>query len=115
MAELIPKTGEDFIRLPNGGRNDTVTSESRSRLGNRITFASQGELGIWDHPTAMDKVADTQWRGLAGMGGRASAKTNAWDPAQKSVAQVMHEQVVVIRLDEGQAAGEVRAFSNCKK
>lgn len=92
LSSLIPKTGEDFIRLPNGGRIDTVTSESRSRLGNRITFASQGELGIWDHPTGMDKVADTQWRGLAGMGGRASATTNAWDPAQKSVAQVMYEQ-----------------------
>jgi hypothetical protein len=103
LADLIPRTGEDFIRLPNGGRIDTVTSESRSRLGNRITFASQGELGIWDHPTAMDKVADTQWRGLAGMGGRASATTNAWDPAQRSVAQVMHEQAdddVYVQFDQ---------------
>jgi hypothetical protein len=91
LADLIPKTGEQFIRLPNGGRIDTVTSESRSRLGNRITHASQGELGIWDQPTGMQKVADTQWRGLAGMGGRASATTNAWDPGQRSTAQGMYE------------------------
>ena len=91
LADVIPKTGEDFIRLPNGGRIDTVTSESRSRLGQRITHASQGELGIWDAPTGMEKVADTQYRGLSGMGGRASATTNAWDPAQRSVAQKMAE------------------------
>ncbi len=103
LHDRIPKTGEDFIRLPNGGRIDTVTSESRSRLGNRVTFCSQGELGIWDHPTGMDKVADTQWRGLAGMGGRASGTTNAWDPAQKSVAQVMYEQAdedVYVQFDQ---------------
>jgi hypothetical protein len=91
LADLIPKTGEEFIRLPNGGRIDTVTSESRSRLGQRVTHASQGELGIWDQPTGMEKVADTQYRGLSGMGGRAAATTNAWDPAQRSVAQKMYE------------------------
>lgn len=91
LADLIPKTGEEFIRLPNGGRIDTVTSESRSRLGQRVTHASQGELGIWDQPTGMEKVADTQYRGLSGMGGRASATTNAWDPSQRSVAQKMYE------------------------
>lgn len=91
LASLITKTGEEFIRLPNGGKIETVTSEARSRLGARITHASMGELGIWDKPTGMDKVADTMFRGLAGMGGRASATTNAWDPAQRSVAQVMYE------------------------
>jgi hypothetical protein len=35
----------------------------------------------------MTKVADTQYRGLAGMGGRASLTTNAWDPSEQSVAQ----------------------------
>jgi len=91
LADIIHKTGEDFIRLPNGGRIDTVTSESRSRLGNRLTHPSQGELGIWDTASGMEKVADTQWRGSAGMGGRASATSNAWDPAQRSVAQKMYE------------------------
>ena len=35
----------------------------------------------------MTKVADTQYRGLAGMGGRAALTTNAWDPGEESVAQ----------------------------
>jgi hypothetical protein len=33
------------------------------------------------------KVAETQRRGLAGMGGRAAESTNAWDPTENSVAQ----------------------------
>jgi hypothetical protein len=39
----------------------------------------------------MSKVADTQYRGLAGMGGRASITTNAWNPAEGSVAQQQFE------------------------
>jgi len=35
----------------------------------------------------MIKVAETQRRGLAGMGGRAEETTNAWDPTESSVAQ----------------------------
>jgi len=87
LADLIPKTGEEFIRLPNDGRIDTVTSEGRSRLGNPVTHVSAGELGIWDKPSGMDKTFDTMSRGVAGMGGRVSGTTNAWDPAQHSVAQ----------------------------
>lgn len=87
LSDLIPKTGEEFIRLPGGGRIDTVTSNAQSRLGQRITFASQGEVGLWNRSNRMDKVASTQYRGLAGMGGRASLNTNAWDPAEESVAQ----------------------------
>jgi hypothetical protein len=33
LSEVIRKTGEEFIRLPGGGRIDTVTSNARSRLG----------------------------------------------------------------------------------
>jgi hypothetical protein len=39
----------------------------------------------------MTKVADTQYRGVAGMGGRASLTSNAWDPAENSVAQREYE------------------------
>jgi hypothetical protein len=39
----------------------------------------------------MTRVADTQYRGLAGMGGRAALTTNAWDPAENSVAQQQFE------------------------
>jgi hypothetical protein len=87
LAELIPKTGEEFIRLPGGGRIDTVTSNARSRLGQRVTFVVQDETGIWIKQTGMIKVADTQRRGLAGMGGRAVETTNAWDPTEDCVAR----------------------------
>lgn len=87
LADVIPKTGEDFIRLPGGGRIDTVTSSNQSRLGQRVTFVPQDEVGLWTRQNKMAKVADTQWRNLAGMGGRASMTTNAWDPAEGSVAQ----------------------------
>lgn len=91
LHDLIPKTGEVFIRLPGGGRIDTVTSSHQSRLGQRVTFVPQGEVGIWTARNSMTKVADTQYRGLAGMGGRASLNTNAWDPAEHSVAQQQFE------------------------
>ena len=87
LAELIPKTGEEFIRLPGAGRIDTVTSSAKSRLGARVTFVPQDETGIWTESAGMVRVAETQRRGLAGMGGRAWETTNAWDPAELSVAQ----------------------------
>jgi len=87
LAELIPHTGEEFIRLPGGGRIDVVTSKANSRLGQRVTFAPQDETGLWVKSNGGHKLANTQRRGLAGMGGRAIETTNAWDPAQDSVAQ----------------------------
>jgi hypothetical protein len=87
LADLLPKTGEEFIRLPGGGRIDTVTSSNQSRLGQRGTFITQDEVGIWTAQNKMSKVADVQWRNLAGMGGRASMTTNPWDPTENSVAQ----------------------------
>lgn len=91
LSDLIPRTGEEFIRLPGGGRIDTVTSSAQSRLGQRVTFVPQDECGLWTVTNKMVKVADTQYRGLAGMGGRASLTTNAWDPAEASVAQMQFE------------------------
>ena len=91
LAEIIPHTGEEFIRLPGGGRIDVVTSKANSRLGQRVTFASQDETGLWVKSNGGHKLATTQRRGLAGMGGRAVETTNAWDPAQDSVAQRTYE------------------------
>ena len=91
LADVINKTGEEFIRLPGGGRIDVVTSSAQSRLGQRVTFVPQDEVGLWTKTNGMAKVADTQYRGLAGMGGRASLTTNAWDPSEHSVAQVEFE------------------------
>ena len=87
LSHIIPKTGEEFIRLPNGGRIDVVTSSAKSRLGQRVTFVPQDETGIWDEQNGMVKVAHTQRRGLSGMGGRSEETTNAWDPGEQSVAQ----------------------------
>lgn len=87
LADVIPDTGETRINLPNGGRIDPVTSRARSRLGQRITFAVQDETGLWTASSGMVAVAETQRRGLAGMGGRAVETTNAWDPSEDSVAQ----------------------------
>lgn len=94
LSEMIPKTGEEFIRLPGGGRIDTVTSSAQSRLGQRVTFTPQDETGIWTTENKMQKVADTQRRGLAGMGGRSTETTNGWDPSENSVAQRTFEAKV---------------------
>lgn len=91
LRELIPKTGEEFIRLPGGGRIDVVTQSARSRLGQRVTFVPQDEVGLWTQANKMMQVADTQYRGLAGMGGRASLATNAWDPSEQSLGQREYE------------------------
>jgi hypothetical protein len=87
LSVMVPKTGEEFIRLPNKGRIDVVTSNARSRLGQRVTFVAQDETGVWTQAAGMIKVAETQRRGLAGMSGRAEETTNAWDPNEGSVAQ----------------------------
>lgn len=87
LSDVIPRTGEEFIRLPGGGRIDTVTSSNQSRLGQRVTFVPQDETGIWLKQNKMDKVADTQRRGASGMQGRTAETTNAWDPSENSVAQ----------------------------
>lgn len=95
LSDLIPHTGEAFIRLPGGGRIDTVTSSNQSRLGQRVTFVPQDELGLWTAANKMVKLADTQYRGLSKMGGRGSLTTNGWDPSEHSVAQREYESTAI--------------------
>jgi hypothetical protein len=87
LADFIPDTGDTRINLPGGGRIDPVTSRARTRLGQRVTFVVQDETGLWTESSGMVQVAETQRRGLAGMGGRSLETTNAWDPSEDSVAQ----------------------------
>lgn len=87
LADVITDTGETRINLPGGGRIDPVTSRARSRLGQRVTFVVQDETGLWTQSSGMVAVAETQRRGLAGMGGRSVETTNSWDPSEDSVAQ----------------------------
>jgi hypothetical protein len=109
LSDVITRTGEEFIRLPGGGRIDTVTSSNQSRLGQRVTFVPQDETGIWLKQNKMDRVADTQRRGASGMQGRTAETTNAWDPAENSVAQKTAEAALVrkdiFRLHRLAAAG----------
>lgn len=88
---------EGFIRIlggtddPDLDRIDVVTASANSRLGNPISFALQDEVGLYTDTNKMRKVAETQRRGLSGMGGRSIETTNAWDPAERSVAQTTYE------------------------
>ncbi|GAB3166649.1 hypothetical protein GCM10027059_25930 [Myceligenerans halotolerans] len=91
LGDLDIRPGEEFTRLPGDGRIDAVTSSAKSRLGQRVTFVVQDEVGIWTRANKMLQVAHTQWRGLAGMGARASMVTNAWDPSGDSAAQKTYE------------------------
>jgi hypothetical protein len=86
LSEFM-RVGEEFTRVGDSGRIDTVTSSAMSRLGNPITFANQDETGLWNTANKLRRVAETQRRGLAGMGGRSMETTNGWDPSEDSVAQ----------------------------
>ena len=81
------RVGEEFIRLPNDGRIDVVTSSALARLGNPITFALQDETQLYTATNKLIRVAETQRRGLAGMGGRSLETTNAPDPTVDSTAR----------------------------
>lgn len=91
IAAEIPDTGQTRINLPGGGRIEPVTSSAKSRLGQRITFAVQDETHSWTALNGGRRLADNQRRNLAGMGGRWLETTNAWDPAEESVAQMTAE------------------------
>jgi len=80
----VMRVGEQFIRLPNDGRIDVVTSSAQARLGNPITFALQDETGLYTAQNKMIRVAETQRRGVAGMGGRVVETTNSPDPTVDS-------------------------------
>lgn len=96
LKQLL-KVRENFIRIigdnddPDMDRIDAVTSSALSRLGNPISFALQDESGIYTKQNKMRNVAETQRRGAAGMGGRTMEYTNAWNPAEQSVAQTTFE------------------------
>lgn len=87
----ISDTGLTRVFLPNGGKIEPVTSSAKSRRGQRITFVVQDETSDWLEIGGGRKLADTQRRGIAGMGGRFLETCNAWDPALESVAQQTSE------------------------
>lgn len=93
---LLPREG--FMRIvgqheddPDLDRIDVVTAAANSRLGNPISFAPQDETGLYTKANKLRRLAETQRRGAAGMGGRTIETSNAWDPAENSVAQTTYE------------------------
>ena len=95
LAAEIPDTGKTRVNIigAHGSRGliEPVTSAAVSRLGQRITFAVHDETHSWTPLNGGVKLADVQRRNLAGMGGRALETSNAYDPAEQSVAQQTHE------------------------
>lgn len=87
LHDLIPRTGEEFIRLPGDGRIDPVTANATSRVGQRVTFVPHDETGFYWKSNGMIEVCRAQRRGATAMGGRTEETTNAWDPTQDSIAQ----------------------------
>lgn len=109
LAYDIPDTGVTRINLPNGGEVVPVTAAARSRQGARATFVVQDEVQGWDRANKGHKLADTQYRSLAGMGGRFLQIGNAWDPAEDSVAQQTWEHGVgVFKMMADAGPGNIR-------
>jgi hypothetical protein len=90
LSDLM-RVGEDMVRIGVEGEIDTVTTGALSKLGNPVTFAMQDETGLYNDTNKLRKVAETQRRGAAGMGGRSMETTNCFDPSEDSVAQRTHE------------------------
>jgi hypothetical protein len=72
-------------------RIDVVTASANSRVGNPVSFVPQDETGLYTAANKLRKMAENQRRGAAGMGGRTLETSNAWDPAEESVAQTTYE------------------------
>lgn len=94
LADEIPDTGLTRINIPGGGKIHVVTASAGARLGQRITFVVQDEVHSWVEARGGVTLADTQRRNLSGTGGRALETTNAWDPSERSVAQLTAETKV---------------------
>jgi len=90
LANVIPKTGEAFIRHPNRNRDsrvEIVTSKADGKLGARISSGRCDETGLWNESNSMKKFIRTIMRGAAGMGGRVAQSSNPYDPSENSVLQ----------------------------
>lgn len=96
LKDLLLPRGE-FIRIVGESgdkemdRIDLVTASAQSRLGAPLNEAYFDESGLYTVSNKMLEVFDTMRRGAAGMGGRSTETTNAWDPADRSAAQLTQE------------------------
>jgi len=101
LADEIPDVGETRVNLPDGGRMEPVTAAAISRLGARITFGALEETHQWNKSNRGRELGDVMKRNLAGTGSRWIEATNAWDPAEESVAQITAEsEAAGVLLDD---------------
>ena len=76
----------------------------------------QDEVQGWDQQNKGWKLADTQYRSLAGMGGRFLQICNAWDPAEESVAQRTWEKGTnVFKMKTESGPGSIRSKRDRKR
>jgi hypothetical protein len=110
LSAVIPDTGLTRIFLPSGGRIEPTSASALSRLGQRVVLAVQDQTESWTRSNGLRRLADTQRRNLAGMGGRWLSTCNAWDPREESVAQHTseHERDGVWHDDVEPGSGSVR-------
>jgi len=80
------------VGLPNDGLIEPVTSAAKSRLGAPINFATFTESHLMTLSSGGVAMARAMKRNLAGMDGRWMEATNAYDPAEQSVAQLTAER-----------------------
>ncbi|TQF03922.1 terminase [Kitasatospora acidiphila] len=69
------------------GKLVQVTSNSKSREGQRTTFAVLDETHLWNPSNGGDRLAAVIRRNLAKMDGRSVETTNAFVPGEESVAE----------------------------
>lgn len=98
MAQLGPiadipgiDLGQLDINLPGGGKIEPQSSSGRARLGARLTKAHFDESHLMTVSNGGVNLAENMKRNIAGMGGRYTETTNAYDPSESSVAQRTHE------------------------
>lgn len=82
-----------------------VTAESRSREGQRTTFAVLDETHLWLKHNGGKRLADTVRRNLAKMNGRSVETTNAYRPGEESVAEASHDYYLSITEGRVREAG----------
>ena len=87
--------GVQDINLPSGGKIEPRTSSGKARLGARLTFAIFDESHLMVETNGGVLLATTMKRNIGGMGGRWLETTNAYDPSERSIAQLTHEGKVV--------------------
>jgi hypothetical protein len=92
--------GIEDINLPGGGKIEPRTSSGDARLGARTTKDVFGETHLMLKSNGGVTLATNMKRNLSGMGGRWLEITNAYDPSQRSVAQLTHESVVLEHVED---------------